>query len=374
MMYLFKPGNRPYLPKYLLGFCCLFLLTGLLALESRAAERDDRFLAGYATAVLERNFQLSAASLEVNNGVITIRARDLEGVEKERIIAALAELPGVTRVEIIEGAPPRTTAPEEAVEVEAAASEVFPRGQLFESLLADPRWPHFAASYVNYMGDEELDSVAATSFGETIGFYRSTAPFGGHWQLSLQAAVFAIFDLDSDSFDLINADYWVGLPISFRWGDFSALLRVFHQSSHLGDEFLLRSRIDRVNLSYESMDAKISLDATDWLRLYAGGGYIFHKEPEDLEPWSAQVGIEYECPNAFAGGVIRPVAAVDFQTWEERDWDTNFSTRAGIQLENPTKIGDRLLLLLEYFNGHSPNGQFYERSIEYLGLGAHFFF
>jgi len=33
-----------------------------------------------------------------------------------------------------------------------------------------------------------------------------------------------------------------------------------------------------------------------------------------------------------------------------------------------------LLLLLEYFNGHSPNGQFYKDRVEYIGLGTHFHF
>jgi len=30
--------------------------------------------------------------------------------------------------------------------------------------------------------------------------------------------------------------------------------------------------------------------------------------------------------------------------------------------------------LLEYFRGHSPNGQFYREKIDYLGLGMHFHF
>jgi len=48
--------------------------------------------------------------------------------------------------------------------------------------------------------------------------------------------------------------------------------------------------------------------------------------------------------------------------------------RAGIQFENPEILGRKLMLLLEYYNGKSPNGQFYESTIEYFGLGLHFFF
>ena len=36
-------------------------------------------------------------------------------------------------------------------------------------------------------------------------------------------------------------------------------------------------------------------------------------------------------------------------------------------------LGRRLLVMLEYFSGNSPNGQFYQNKIDYIGLGAHFY-
>lgn len=83
--------------------------------------------------------------------------------------------------------------------------------------------------------------------------------------------VFSIFDLNADSSDLINSDFFVGLPISARYGPLSAQVRVFHQSSHLGDEFLLRGPVDRINLSYEGADLRLSVKPWNWLRFYAGG-------------------------------------------------------------------------------------------------------
>ena len=29
---------------------------------------------------------------------------------------------------------------------------------------------------------------------------------------------------------------------------------------------------------------------------------------------------------------------------------------------------------LEYFNGHSPNGQFYRDKVDYFGIGAHLYY
>lgn len=252
-------------------------------------------------------------------------------------------------------------------------SIILPDETLFDPLIADPRWPHFSVAYQSYINNDELKNVGATSFGETFPLYSGNA-FRGRWITGIQAAVFAFFNLDADSMDLVNADYWVGIPIAYRKNDLSALFRLFHQSSHLGDEYLLYNKIDRVNLSFESIDLKLSYDINKAFRIYSGAGYIFHREPSDLEPSSAQLGFEYKSPETILGSTIRPVAAVDFKTWEENDWDIDTSARLGIQLENIEHKKRKIQLMLEYFNGHSPHGQFYERNIEYTGVGIHFYF
>ncbi len=71
-----------------------------------------------------------------------------------------------------------------------------------------------------------------------------------------------------------------------RAGKFSAFARIYHQSSHLGDEFLLRTRtnLERINLSYEGDDLRLSYELPYGIRVYGGGGGIFHKEPSSLKP------------------------------------------------------------------------------------------
>ena len=193
-------------------------------------------------------------------------------------------------------------------------------------------------------------------------------------ELGIQAGVFAIFDLDSQSSDLINADYLVGIPFTIKKGNFANLTRIFHQSSHLGDEFLLRGQTDeRINLSYEGVNSLFSYHLSAGFRLYAGGGYIFHKEPSGLDPWSTQAGLEFRSPRLWLKGSLRPVAGMDVQHRQESNWNTDVSARAGIQFENPDFLSRKLQLLFEYYNGKSPNGQFYESNIEFFGLGLHFF-
>lgn len=375
---------------------CFALLSGLMAsiffFTTDALSADDNYIAGYATAVLEREFRVASDSLRVRDGVITIHVRDLAGANREQVVTALSHIRGAVRVEIVDAAQqplmgasgstpqPSTAATQMQNRKEAKAralsseSGFLPPGQLFAPLLADPRWPHFSAAYRYYISDEELDHASVADFGETFALYRSAFPLGGQWELGLQAGVFSLFDIDSRSFNLINADYTVGLLASYRYSDLSAFIRIFHQSSHLGDEFLLRNRVDRINLSYEHADLKLSYDLFDLFRLYGGGGILFDKEPSDLKPWITQYGLEFESPWTSAGGFIRPIGAVDLQHNEEHHWSTDLSVRVGIQLESVRIVNRKLQLLVEYFNGHSPNGQFFRRKIETIGLGAHLHF
>jgi Protein of unknown function (DUF1207) len=352
----------------------LVLLDCGAATPVAAAPPSDAWLEGYATAVLERDLGLVVPSLRVSQGVLTVSAAELVNVDRARVLSTLRSIPGVTRVEIVETAPPRAgilgAPPRRPAEWETG---VLPGGTLFRPLIADPRWPHFAASYHRYLSDRQLTDVGAVSFGETFTLIRERAGASSWWEVGIQAGVFAVFDLAAESMDLVNADYFVGVPLSGRWGDWSAIFRLFHQSSHLGDEFLLRATTERVNLSYESVDLKVSREFGDVLRLYAGGGYLFDQEPASLDPWSIQYGVEVISPWPGRDAGWRPIVAGDLQHREENDWSLDLSLRAGIQIDG-VLASRSLQILLEYFKGRSPNGQFYKDKIEYLGLGAHFHF
>jgi hypothetical protein len=296
----------------------------------------------------------------------------------ERISAALMRIEGIVRVEVTEveagplpEIPPE--APPEPIQThkDPEGLELLPRVELFEPLIADPREPHFSASYNWYLDDPDLTHVGSATFGETFALLGG--PLGaGRWELGLLGGVFSIFDLDAPSDDLVNTDFWVGPTLSARRGGLSTTLRLFHQSSHLGDEFLLRnSGIDRLNLSYEGVDWLVSVDPWPWLRLYAGGGVLLHSDPK-LQRLSAEGGVELKSPWAFLDDAVRPIAAFDYASREENHWREELSGVAGIQLENPDVSKLRLQILGSYYKGNSRNGQFFLDRIESIGVGVHF--
>ncbi|NWF73863.1 MAG: DUF1207 domain-containing protein [Nitrospirae bacterium] len=357
----------------------VFLACLVLGTVPATIAADDSYIAGYAAAVLEHEFNASGAIVQVDKGVVVLTVDSLGTVDRQKVISALEKIPGVVRVEVREDqvhidvheSQPTSQAPAKP------ESKFLPRGLLVAPFHADPRWPHFSMAS-RQLTLEQPSNTGSANFGETFALYRNTAPLDGQWDIALQAGVFSIFNMgaSSGSKDLVNADYTVGLLTSYRTGPFSGFLRLHHQSSHLGDEFILNSQgsVNRINLSFEEVDLKLSYELASWIRIYGGGGMLVNRDPNYLRRGTSQVGIELASPGTFWGGTVRPVAYADFQANARSNWRVASSVMAGLQFEN-ARIGDRKIqLLVEYFGGPSPNGQFYTQNTEWFGFGVHLYY
>jgi hypothetical protein len=357
----------------LLGAAGVLIFLLVVSAPVAAAKTSDEYIRGYATATLQRDFQITADSLKVQYGVIYIAGLKASDVVDNRIKTTLSAIDGVRGVVVSREGETPTQA--KSPELTPKVGVFLPRDLLFSSLLADPRWPHFSISYQHHVDNDRLENVGSANFGETFSIYRFGGPWTSLMEIGIQAGVFSIFDLSAESNDLVNADYYVSFPLSLQKNNFSAMARIFHQSSHLGDEFLLSDRTEqRINLSYEGFDTLLAYNLPLGFRLYGGGGYLFDRDPSDLKPWIAQGGLEFKSHNAWWDGGLRPIAAVDIQSREETDWRADVSLRAGVQFENPDFLSRKLKLMLEYYKGRSPNGQFYLGDVEeFFGIGLHFF-
>lgn len=371
----------------------------LNTLTAHAALPNDDYIAGYAASMLKHKLQLDIPSLIVRNGVIILPKGSLDIPDRSNVMQMLAELPGVNAVEIAETttgsiiqapvatAPPaqpgRQPSDQPIATVDARSillpTGLLPTGHLFNPLLADPRWAHFSAAYRYFLNDNfDGTSIASVSFGETIPIYRGNfGRLAAQWEAGLQGGVFSDFNLSAPSSDLVNSDFIGSIYSSVRAKQFSAFGRIYHQSSHLGDEFLLRranSAFDRINLSYEGADLRLSYEFPYGIRLYGGGGGLFHKEPSTLKVWMTQYGVEFRSPWRLEFGSMRPIAAADFKNYQENNWRTDISARAGVEFGNFQALGRKLQILIEYFNGNSSSGQFFKNNVEYIGVGAHYHF
>ena len=265
-----------------------------------------------------------------------------------------------------------------AEEVAEAAAErpvrVFPRVSLFAPLSADPRWPKFALAYAHYFGDSQFSHVGAAEAGASIAIVQRKARRRGSWEVGFQGGIFAIFDFGAPSADLVNADYLGGLTFSYSLESFVFFTRIYHQSSHLGDEFLLNNEVERINFSFEALDAIVSYLPQPWARVYAGTGAIVRVEPSDLERWSIQTGAEFRPVTSKSKVRVQLLVAADLQLWQQNDWVPDASFVAGATLDPIGESSYRVDFLLRYYIGRSPNGQFFTERIQTLGPAVQLYF
>lgn len=335
------------------------LLLCLLAASAPAAASE--YAAGYARAVLDE-FGVSGATVAVEGATVTVRADGLSQAERDGLSRAILRAPEARAVRFEPGLEPGG----------GRGAQWLPRRSLFEPLLADPRWPRLSGTMTRYSDNGDgLGRVWAGNFGGALPLLGWDARRGGQWQWGAQAAVFTLWDMETLSNDHLNADYLVGFPLFYRRGRFSAMARLYHVSTHLGDEYVLtHPSVPRVNLSYEAVDAVLSWQLADPLRVYAGAGRMIRRDPKDTGPGSLQAGAEYQHRRAYGAWRLRPVLALDVQKHQKSGWgSTDLSARAGVSLEHRTFASRRALLLFEYYRGKDPNGQFFRRTVQHAGLG-----
>ena len=353
------------------SLCLLLLFSSPPALAADRA--SDEFLTGYIAAILERDMHWERNSyiLKIVNGVATITLFKDDPMRRKVADKQLRTIDGLQSIAFV-------VKPADADKPGAVSSfigitgegETFPTGDLFRPLIADPKQPQFFVSLNRFRSSGVLYTLASVGFGETFGFYRFFGSREGDGlQLSVEGALFAQFNMDTPSYNLLNADYTIGIPVTYRHGDNSLRFRIYHQSSHLGDELLLSANPpDRVNLSYEAIELIYSREWRGW-RLYGGGEYLIHNEPTDLKPMSAHWGIEYRSikPLIFNG---RPIVGIDMKSLEEHNWAIDTSVKAGFEFGHPNPGQRRLRVMAEWYKGFDPRGQFYINKIEYYGMGV----
>jgi hypothetical protein len=363
------------------GVLRIILLLGLMCVHvGRASGAQPSYSRGYIDALMDTRFPgLGMRVQAIDADRVTLSTRICLGPWQKRDIASL--LKEARNVNVIWAEPAVCSPPKSGKEPSAApdatAKEIteteaipgmyaLPEQILFAPLIADPRQPRFSVSYQRYTISGQKFAAANVAMGEYFGLAADFVGLPGNSQIGIQGAVFALFDLSTQSSDLVNADYWIGLPVTYRNGPWSFLARVYHQSSHLGDEFILDNpTVKRVNLSYEDV---VTLISYEWekLRIYGGGGYILHSEPHLARP-HLQAGTEFVQPDAVRD--LDFIAAVDVQSSRELDWEKSYSFQAGFQLKNGSNR--RVRLMFERFDGHSPNGQFFRERLRYNGVGLY---
>lgn len=205
--------------------CCRSIARMALALllvgpPLALAAENDAYLRGYLDALLDSRFAGLGLTVKTiaDDGTTTIAARTCLGPAQRRDIERLlTETRRISRIAWDQSTDcdvePAANADDEPIDVRFLSEN-----ELFAPLMADPRQPRASMSYQRYRTPTETFNAGAIALGHYFAIGSGFLGRSGASQLGLQGAVFALFNLDALSKDLINADYWIGLPWSYRKG------------------------------------------------------------------------------------------------------------------------------------------------------------
>jgi hypothetical protein len=253
---------------------------------------------------------------------------------------------------------------------------------LWRPFLADPRAAVYSAAW--RFNDNALEkNTIPVSFADYFPAYRwhCVWPYGGDMEIGLEGGVWAVFDPLHESSPLMDADYYVGVPIVYACDNWAFRLRGYHISTHLGDEFLLNHPgFDRRNPSAEYIDLFGHYYFGDLVRVYAGIGFIMHQDHSfPMKKFFSAVGFEIR---AFQFGYFNerqqlygtPYFALHARGSRDFKHHLDSTFALGYEWGKLNCLQRRLRVFLQYHDGYSIDGQFSRHASNYFAIGASYGF
>lgn len=249
-----------------------------------------------------------------------------------------------------------------------------PLSILYPAQLANPRQVVFAG------GIRFRDSISGrvsspVTFGMQFPVYRwvnvTLLSKTGSLQFDIEGAVFGIFNQTRRDNTLVNTEYYVGIPFTFAHDYLAHRVRLYHVSSHLGDEYLkIHKHLKRINKSYEAFDYSLSYFLTKAIRLYAGPGIIMHSDSEmHLKPLYVQYGMDVHFnKHVWTEHYVRPFLSIHFENAQDTKWRMDATFAIGYEFGRIEKLGRKARVTLEYHNGLTDEGQFSRKRDDYIQL------
>lgn len=243
-----------------------------------------------------------------------------------------------------------------------------PGQALFAPPLANPNEPRFFAKATS-LENVNTKNTADVAIGGLVPVlrYAPTGELRDAVQLDFFASVLSRF---KSTRDLTAVDYRVGFPITWARGPWEYKVAYEHTSTHLGDEFILRTgRQYRSQLRDEVVFGAAYRFLEDF-RVYGIIGYAANLQTQGpREPMRYDAGLEWSSPLETTGWG-KPFAAVDLEMRGDQNYAANVCAQLGWQWR-AWDYGPSLRVALEYFDGRSPFGQFFLDEERWFGVGVY---
>ncbi|HET8835011.1 MAG TPA: DUF1207 domain-containing protein [Gemmatimonadales bacterium] len=250
----------------------------------------------------------------------------------------------------------------------AAQARIFPDVQSFELPEASPRVHGLVGRIFSARrGDSEFGSEpeAEVAVGENfpvLALRRGERPV----TLGFGTQVYGRFSLGDRKSALISNDWVVGLNTTAALGRWTVTGEIYHESSHLGDEYSDRFSASRLDWTREVAAAWLTYGPGP-VRITGNLSYVLIDEL-DLKRPGAALAADYEGRpfGRFLGGPVRPVGGIFFQGEAATDWRISTSAKLGIAV---SRAGGRreIGIALIAHDGLSTQRQFFRRESRYIG-------
>ena len=369
----------------------LGLWIALAAPSALAGPAEDAYIAGYVTAVLERQMDVKGSRITVKDGVVTVEAAGLPGSDREKLVATLSTIAGVVRVVVVDLQQPPATAPPAAAPLPTTAAtpsgpaveaevprrglEVLPKGLLFAPLIADPRWPHFSAAYQRFHEDARLANAAPRQPGRDD--LARAGPAGGERR--------DLGDRDPGRrLQPLRHGRAVERPRQLRLHRGLPVRvpgrRLLGAGALLPPELAPRRRVpdrepDRAREPQLRGRGPAALVRGDRLAPGVRGRRDTSSAAtrRTSSPGRPRRASRSGAPTPTRTARSGPSPRSTSRTASRTTGRPTCPSRAGVQFEKLAVYDRKIQLLAEYFNGYSPNGQFYRDKVQYIGLGIHLY-
>ncbi|MBI4371054.1 MAG: DUF1207 domain-containing protein [Elusimicrobia bacterium] len=230
--------------------------------------------------------------------------------------------------------------------------------ELFAPLLADPRQVQLLVSYYRLEGQDASD----VALGHAWGLARWRTDDEWFWQWDVEGMAYSRFKLGGGVNEFETVDFFANLPLVARKDGISLKVSLFHESSHLGDDYIRATGNQGFRYSVEGARAQASWEPARFARLYGGAIYLLHTVPSPSR-WSLQSGLELTTDDLGWSPRVptRLFLAQDLQWHQRVRWNMDSRTVAGVKIGPRRPSARALRVQLGYFDGHSPFGQFFSR-------------
>lgn len=254
----------------------------------------------------------------------------------------------------------------------ASKSRFFPEVGTYPIYIADPLRPTFNAQLQSY-ASSSIANTGTNRFDLKVGtnlLVYETEIHNQPWQLVLLAGFHGQFD-NEHAQDNIGWDGIYGFHLAVRTNQQLAWrIGIKHISAHIGDELIERTGHLRIGYTRQEIRAGLAWSPQETTTFYTEAGYAYDLRNEVLQkPWRVQLGTQYQSPEKFWKERLNWYSAMDLSAYEENKWDINTTLQFGFI----AKSGPHSWRLgLEFYNGRSQLGEFFQDRERYLSLGLWF--